>query len=176
MTAPGDHPRPEHAGQPKVPGKQPFVLFDLGATPGRRDPLPVPDVPPQARAATLHDDSGEFGELGELVVDDGTAHPLDRAYVIGRAPQSCEDVAAGRARALVIDDETGGISRVHARVGLGASGVELTDLGSRNGTQVLGPGESHWRRIVPNTPVVIRAGARIAIGRRCIELRGSESR
>lgn len=152
-----------------MPSKQPYVFFDLSASPGApRAPLPVPEEPGRSRCGAP---VGESGESGELVVDDGSTCPLDGDYVIGRAPQSSEEVSTGRARPLAIDDETGGISRVHARIGLTGDGVELTDLGSRNGTQVLGPGESQWRRLKPHAPVALCAGSRIAIGRRRIELR-----
>lgn len=151
-----------------MPSKQPFVLFDLGAPPTkRRAPLPVPEE---------RGGADRQAPAGELVFDDGSKCPLDGDYVLGRSPESSEEVGAGRASALAIDDETGGISRVHARIGLSARGVELTDLGSRNGTSVLGPGESQWRRLAPHSPVVVGTGARIAIGRRRIELRASGRR
>jgi len=54
------------------------------------------------------------------------------------------------------------LSRAHARLDLGPEGVVLTDLGSRNGTQLNGT------RLAE--PVVVRAGDRIVLGETTIEV------
>lgn len=169
MTTPGAPGESAPGGPPIVPPKQTFELFDLGSPQtGRRAPLPIPEGAPSAKP----EGGGQPG--GELVMEDGSTQPLEGTYVMGRSPGSAEEVAAGRALPLVLDDDTGGISRVHARIGPSRRGVELTDLGSRNGTQVLGPGESEWRRLSPNDSVLLRGGARIAIGSRRIEFRAAD--
>ncbi|WP_438015260.1 sigma 54-interacting transcriptional regulator [Sorangium sp. So ce315] len=69
----------------------------------------------------------------------------DGAVVLGRAP--AEGV-------VVVEDDQ--VSRRHARVALAAQGIEITDLGSRNGTFVDGKKiEGHGS---PSLPRVLRIG------------------
>jgi hypothetical protein len=105
--------------------------------------------------------------LGELVLDDGARVPLDRDYVLGREPTLDGDVLAGRARPLRINDPNGTVSRLHLKVSLVGWQVEVSDLGSANGSVLQAPGEE--RTLTPFEPTAIEPGARIGIGHRSMQ-------
>ncbi|WP_214408369.1 FHA domain-containing protein, partial [Pseudonocardia lacus] len=104
--------------------------------------------------------------LGLLVFDDGSTYTVDAEYLVGRMPEADQRVRSGVLRAIIIEDRSGSVSRVHAEVRLNGWDVMLVDSGSRNGTYISEPGESGWtplpphqtRRMVPGTKV--RLGAR----------------
>ena len=105
--------------------------------------------------------------LGVLLVDDGRGYLLDRDYVIGREPLLDDDVAAGRAAPLPITDAEGSVSRLHLRVSLVGWRVEVRDLGSANGSVLYradGP-----RTLAPVDVVMLDPGARVGVGRRCVQ-------
>jgi hypothetical protein len=102
--------------------------------------------------------------LGTLVLDDGTRVTLDGDFVVGREPALDGDVLAGRARPLRINDPNGTISRLHLKVSLVSWHVEVSDLGSANGSVLQLPGEE--RTLTPFEPAVIEPGTRINIGHR----------
>jgi len=102
--------------------------------------------------------------LGVLVLDDGTRLPLDGDYVLGREPTFDSDVLEGRSRPLRINDANGTVSRLHLRISLVGWQVEVSDLGSANGS-VLQSADGE-RRLPPHVPTMIEPGARIAIGHR----------
>lgn len=106
-------------------------------------------------------------QLGVLVLDDGTEFTLDRDYVIGREPALDGDVIAGRARSLRISDPDGSVSRLHLRVSLVGWQVEVSDLGSTNGSVLhFADGELP---LVPFEPTLIEPGTRIGIGRHSMQ-------
>jgi FHA domain len=105
--------------------------------------------------------------LGVLVFDDGTRVTLDGDYVLGREPVLDFDVMAGRARPLRISDPEGTVSRLHLRVSLVGWEVEVSDLGSANGSVLRTPGEE--RTLAPFEPIVLEPGTRIGIGHRSMQ-------
>jgi hypothetical protein len=105
--------------------------------------------------------------LGELVMDDGTRFPLDADYVLGREPALDGDVLAGRARPLRVNDPNGTVSRLHLKISLTDWQVEISDLGSANGSVLQTPGEE--RTLTPFAPAAIEPGARISIGHRSMQ-------
>ena len=105
--------------------------------------------------------------LGVLVLDDGTRFTLDVDYVLGREPTFDSDVIDGRARPLRINDPNGTVSRLHLRISLVAWQVEVSDLGSANGSVVQSSGAE--RPLAPFEPTIIEPGARIGIGHRSIQ-------
>lgn len=105
--------------------------------------------------------------LGELIIDDGTRVTLDGDYVLGREPALDGDVLAGRARPLRINDPNGTVSRLHLKISLVGWQVEVSDLGSANGSVLHMPdGE---RTLAPFEPAAIEPGARIGIGHRSMQ-------
>ena len=105
--------------------------------------------------------------LGVLVLDDGTRFPLDRDYVVGREPTFDSDVIEGRSGPLRINDPNGTVSRLHLRISLVGWQVEVSDLGSANGS-VLQSSDGE-RTLAPYEPTMIEPGARIGIGHRSIQ-------
>ena len=105
--------------------------------------------------------------LGVLVLDDGTTFPLDGDYVLGREPAFDGDVIAGRSRPLRISDPKGTISRLHLRISLVGWHVEVSDLGSANGSFL--QSSDGERTLAPYEPVMIEPGARIGIGHRSMQ-------
>jgi FHA domain len=101
---------------------------------------------------------------GVLVLDDGTELRLDTDYVIGREPVLDGDVIAGRAMPVRLSDPGGSVSRLHLRVSLVGRQVEVSDLGSANGSVLHTPGGE--RKLAPFEPTVIEPGACVGIGNR----------
>ena len=104
-----------------------------------------------------------------LLRDDGSAYSLDGDYVLGRQPELAEDVAAGRARPIIVQDPLGKVSRVHARVALRDWDVVVTDLGSHNGTQLFNPGDSGRRTLRGNESEALHPGGRLVLGQSTFE-------
>jgi len=115
---------------------------------------------------TLVPRPGERPPLGVLLLDDGSVFQLDSDYVLGREPSLDASVAGGTARPLRIADDTGIVSRVHARVHLDGWRVLVTDLGSANGTRVLLPGQPADQPLVPQVPIVLATGSQVDLGGR----------
>jgi hypothetical protein len=105
--------------------------------------------------------------LGVLVLDDGTRFTLDGDYVLGREPALDGDVLAGRARPLRINDPNGTVSRLHLKISLVGWQVEVSDLGSANGSVIESPAGE--RALTPFEPAMIEPGARIGIGHRNLQ-------
>lgn len=95
--------------------------------------------------------------LGTLVLDDGTVLNLVCEYVFGRRPPM-----EGPAAPVQLDGAK--VSRAHARVVLRGWDVLVEDLGSTNGTYVVGWGGGEPLRIDPEVPVRIEPGATIYVG------------
>lgn len=104
--------------------------------------------------------------LGVLVLDDGASFALDHDYVVGREPQTSEDVISGRAFPLLVDDPSLSVSRVHALVSLKDWDVRIEDARSANGTKVQRPGTAEWIPLPPGEPMTITAGTHIRLGDR----------
>jgi hypothetical protein len=116
---------------------------------------------------TLTPGQGERPPLGVLLLDDGSVFQLDGDYVVGREPSLDSAVAEGRAKPLRIYDDSGIVSRVHARVQLDGWRVVVTDLGSANGTSVLLPGQQPpGQPLVPQVPVLLATGSQVDLGGR----------
>ena len=101
------------------------------------------------------------------VIADGTKFTLDGDYVLGREPTLDGDVLAGRARPLRINDPNGTVSRLHLKISLVGWQVEVSDLGSANGSVLQAPDEE--RTLTPFEPAIIEPGARIGIGHRSMQ-------
>ena len=92
---------------------------------------------------------------------------LDGDYVLGREPTFDSDVIDGRARPLRINDPDGTVSRLHLRISLIGWQVEVSDLGSANGSVLQSSGAE--RPLAPFEPTIIEPGTRIGIGHRSMQ-------
>jgi hypothetical protein len=115
---------------------------------------------------TLVSRLGPRPPLGVLLLHGGRTVRLDSDYVIGREPADDPLVAQGKARALRVVRRAEGLSRRHMHVGLVGWTVQVTDLGSANGSFLQGPGDREPWRLIPGQPVEIQPGSRITMGRR----------
>jgi hypothetical protein len=106
--------------------------------------------------------------LGVVVLDDGSVFPLNDDYVIGREPGNSDDVVAGRALPLQIEDPDAMVSRVHAKILLQGWDVRIQDVHSSNGTFVTRPGETDGTRLAADEPMTILPGTRVAMGSRSL--------
>lgn len=113
---------------------------------------------------TLVPYKGPRPSLGVLVLDDGTALPLESDYLLGRDPERAPEVAGGNARPAKVTSPDGSVSRRHLRVALDGWDVNLVDLGSVNGTQIQPPGDPNFYDIPPNEPVTIAPGTTVRVG------------
>ena len=105
--------------------------------------------------------------LGVLVLDDGARVTLNGDYVLGREPTFDSDVIDGRARPLRVNDPNGTVSRLHLRISLIGWQVEVSDLGSANGSVLQSSGAE--RPLAPFEPTIIEPGTRISIGHRSMQ-------
>lgn len=113
-------------------------------------------APPQAPVAVRR-------SYLRLEVDDGTAHTVTAAALIGRNPTAPPDP---RYRPIAIPDLTRTISKAHFLVGVSEDGIAVTDLGSANGTWVDGS-------VIPLTPrqtVLVAWGSKLHLGERSVVL------
>ncbi|HXP20661.1 MAG TPA: FHA domain-containing protein [Streptosporangiaceae bacterium] len=125
---------------------------------------------------TLVPRPGPRPPLGVLVLDDGSVFQLDKDYIIGREPSLDASVASGRARPLRVADDSGIVSRVHARVQLDGWRVLMTDLGSANGTRVKLPRQPADQTLLPQVPIVLGPGSQIDLGGRVLRYESHRGR
>jgi hypothetical protein len=123
------------------------------------EPEPAPEPERSGPTRTL---------AGFLIFDDGSAVVLDDDYVLGREPEGDPDVQQGRAKALVVDDPSLMVSRVHARISVHHGEVTVVDANSANGTLVAGPDDDGWSPLEPDAPLTIVPGTRILLGERSL--------
>jgi FHA domain len=113
---------------------------------------------------TLVPQIGPRPPLGLLVLDGGAVFQLDADYVIGREPAVDAAVAAGEARPLRITDESGIVSRRHAKIELDGWRVLVADLGSANGTRIRLPDQTADQELTPRMPVRLAPGSHVDMG------------
>lgn len=104
--------------------------------------------------------------LGKLVFDDGASYTVDAEYLVGRMPESDQRVTDEELRAIVVEDRSGAVSRVHAEIRIDGWDVLLADSGSRNGTFVAGPTQQGWSPLPPGTSRRLVPGTRVRMGGR----------
>lgn len=177
---PGPQPALQSVGAAHDPYEQPGQPQDQSAEHGDRplvygvdcknDHFNDPRVPYCAVCGialvqrTLVPYKGPRPSLGVLVLDDGTALPLETDYLLGRDPERAPEVAGGSARPAKVTSPDGSVSRRHLRVALDGWDVNLVDLGSVNGTQIQPPGDPNFYDIPPNEPVTIAPGTTVRVG------------
>lgn len=94
-----------------------------------------------------------------LVLHDGRRVELDDDVVVGRAPVAPE--SAPGARSVSVSVQT--VSKTHALIGADASGVWVVDLGSSNGTEILGA-SGRGERIASGVRVRVPPGSVLRVG------------
>ena len=97
-----------------------------------------------------------------LAAKDGAIYPLDRVYVIGRAPLNDDAVRNATASPIVVPYDPS-VSRVHAYITVGGGAVFVRDASTPAGTFVAAPGSETWTRI-GETPTRLEPGWSLRIG------------
>lgn len=117
--------------------------------PGRKPAAPavVPPPTPSPRAMLIFDDGSK------------TALTVPSTLVLGRkpTPRKLQDMV------LTVPDHTGTVSRSHARLEITEDGAWITDLGSTNGTRVIGE-EGEETPVSTRQRVELHSNSRIALG------------
>ncbi|MET8876889.1 FHA domain-containing protein [Nocardia sp. NPDC004604] len=143
--------RPEPIALHKIPplqGQRPRPLRPVGGAGDPESPGPV---------------------AGALILEDGAAYPLDRAYVVGRSPTIDEAVRAATATPITVPRDRH-ISRVHAYVSVDRGKVYVRDAATPAGTFIAAPGDDDWTR-VGTAPIELSPGWSLRIGQRIITYR-----
>jgi hypothetical protein len=101
--------------------------------------------------------------LAVLFASDGNTAELDRAVLIGRAPDP------GRSsfkdpRLLTVESPGHDISRTHVQVAPDGWQIVVTDLQSTNGTTLIRPGGYDQQRLTPGEPVPVQLGSVLELG------------
>jgi len=118
-------------------------------------PAPEPATPAPAEAPT----PAAHGTL-VLVLPGGSAVPVDRMLVLGRAPESGSAGHGGTA--VRVDDPGRSMSRVHLIVTPSAFGASAVDPGSANGTQLTRDGARY--QLVAGEACDLVRGDRLELG------------
>lgn len=103
------------------------------------------------------------GPPARLVLSTGLVVPLDRAVLLGRAPQVARVTNRELPRLITVPSPQQDISRTHAEVRLEGEHVVVTDLDSTNGIHVTRPGEGA-RRLHPGEPSVVGVDEVVDLG------------
>lgn len=147
----GTSSRPEPIALHKIPplqGQRPRPLRPVGGAGNPESPVPV---------------------AGALILEDGAAYPLDRAYVVGRSPTIDDAVRAATATPITVPRDRH-VSRVHAYVSVDRGKVYVRDAATPAGTFIAAPGDDDWTR-VGTAPIELPPGWSLRIGQRIITYR-----
>ncbi|OIQ92690.1 FHA domain protein [mine drainage metagenome] len=99
--------------------------------------------------------------LGRLRLGSGDTVDLDRSVILGRRPQAARVSQGDIPRLVAVGGKE--VSRSHLELRLEDWNVLAVELGSRNGTLLLRPGQPPVR-LVENNPVPVRSGDQFDLG------------
>jgi hypothetical protein len=116
------------------------------------EPVPGPFETPQ-----------QDGPVPQLVLSTGLVVPLDRAVLLGRAPQVARVTNSELPHLVTVPSPQQDISRTHAEVRVENGQVVVTDLASTNGVHVTKQGEGA-RRLHPGEATVVESGHVVDLG------------
>lgn len=154
-------PVPTASTAASTPVRAPASPPDLTAVPVAATPTTAPPAAGQAAPAATP-------VRTQLVLDQGTRLPLDRAWVLGRNPvpqQSHPD-----AQPFLVPDLDKTLSKSHVVVVPAGDGVEVTDLYSTNGVSVTLPNGA-VQPVGPGRTLRAPVGSTITWGARTMEVR-----
>lgn len=123
---------------------------------------PVAQQSATVRFAGLGQTSTAISVSGTLTGPNGALYPLDRSYVVGRAPLSDDAVRAANASPIVVPYDPY-VSRIHAYITVQGVDVFVRDAATASGTFVAAPGAHTWTRLGP-APTRIEPGWSVRVG------------
>ncbi|WP_114422373.1 FHA domain-containing protein [Nocardioides houyundeii] len=144
----GEHPALDHDG-----------MTQTGAQPG---PVPQPGIPGQPQAPSV-----TSRPVARLVFSHGTTAEVDRAILVGRAPEARRFTPGDQPQLITVPSPHQEVSSTHLEIRPG-SGVDhgmavVTDLGSTNGTLLVQPGLPQ-EDLQPGIAVSLMPGAILDLG------------
>jgi hypothetical protein len=101
--------------------------------------------------------------LAVLFASDGGTAELDRAVLVGRAPDPGKS-SFKDPRLLAVQSPGHDISRTHVQVAPDGWQIVVTDLQSTNGTTLIRPGGYDQQRLTPGEPVPVQLGSVLELG------------
>jgi len=102
-------------------------------------------------------------QVPQLVLSTGLVVPLDRAVLLGRAPQVTRVANSELPHLVTVPSPQQDISRTHAEVRYEGGKVTVTDLASTNGVHLTRKGEGA-RRLHPGEATVVEPGHVVDLG------------
>jgi hypothetical protein len=133
----------------------------MGARVGIAEPEPPPAPVVEVDDVTSRTVPAASRRRPVLRFADGSEMDLTGSVLLGRhpAPRTADD----RATLVPVDDPERAISKTHLAVELQAGQVWVEDLGSTNGTSVIGAdGQARW--LQPKTPTAVDLPATLRLG------------
>lgn len=101
--------------------------------------------------------------LGLLRLSTGAVVTLDRGAILGRNPRVPSDFVGDQPNLVRVVDPEKGVSSQHLEVSLDYWNVNLRDLGSTNGTEVVLPGAMPMM-LPKGASVILEPGSRVILG------------
>ncbi|KAB1650484.1 FHA domain-containing protein [Pseudoclavibacter endophyticus] len=141
--------RAENAGRHHQAASAPSPQPPAAASPSAAAAPPFAAPPAEDSFVVDFGSSGEVAAIGPVV--------------IGRAPSATAERAGDTSPQLVTIDGVKDISRNHVRIELSGGVTVVTDLHSRNGTEVVMPGRPR-QRLRPGEPTAVVPGTVIDLG------------
>ncbi|QZY28663.1 FHA domain-containing protein [Nocardioides coralli] len=184
VEVPADEPDPDPGAELPTTGPMPVPEAPPGplgpetdwSQPPPEPPIGVPSGPPPPVAVTQPvplqssvpgPEESEPAAVVRLVFSHGEEVAVDRAVVVGRAPQAGRSRGTGEPQLVTVPSPGQEISSTHLEVRPGSGSdhghAVVEDLGSTNGTVLVRPGQAA-EELTAGTPVVLVPGAVLDLG------------
>jgi hypothetical protein len=128
---------------------------------------PPPPAPASVAAGSERPSAGVTAPVARLLISNGDSVEVDRVVLIGRAPEARRATSTEQPRLVTVPSPLHEISSTHIEVRPGVGddhgGAVVTDVGSTNGTVLVGP-DGAPEQLTPGISVPLVPGAVINLG------------
>ena len=128
----------------------------------------IPGISERTPAASVRSDDSPVAAVS-IVLDSGERLEVSSSLLLGRAPENKDD---DKHPAIAWPDLSRSLSKTHALLEWSGTVLWVTDLGSTNGSALIGP-EGDRQLLVPGLRGAAAVGFTIELGDRSIEVRPS---